>query len=152
MKGISLPINVIIIVAVAVLVMIVVSAFFVSSTGSGISAISHNEAWSRGCAQATARGCATDDFASGGLIISGYDPNGDKVDDDLATACKNALGYTSASQCREQCCGRGAVVGGGATPTPAATPVARTTPTPAATPAATPRPSPAPTPAATPTP
>ncbi len=78
-KGISLPINMIVILAVAILVLVVISAFFVLQAGGSQRTINDQTAWSSGCATAIARGCPVSAFQSGedGLYISGYDPNGD---------------------------------------------------------------------------
>lgn len=49
MKGLSLPINMIVIIAIAVLVLIVVAAFFASQTGSGFDTVAVNNAFNEGC-------------------------------------------------------------------------------------------------------
>jgi hypothetical protein len=49
MKGISLPVNVIVIVVVGVLVMVVIAAYFVRSTSSGFTAIELQNAKNNAC-------------------------------------------------------------------------------------------------------
>ena len=108
MKGISLPVNTVIVISVAVLVLGLISMFFSSSTGTSTRAISHADAWNRGCSQANARGCLVNDFGGlSGIIIAGYDPNGDGVNDYLWIACKNffANNGLTAADCRAKCCG-----------------------------------------------
>ena len=48
-KGLELPINMIIVIAIAVLVLVVISAFFASQTGSGISNIQFEAAFNSAC-------------------------------------------------------------------------------------------------------
>lgn len=126
MKGLELPMNVIVAVAIAVLVLVVMAAFFSGGFIAPGQTITATDAWSRGCAMSMARGCQESDFnsfAQGGLVISGFDPDHDddintpctdpsatasKCDDNtLFSACKIALGYPSQDQCRSKCCGGG---------------------------------------------
>ncbi len=50
MKGLELPVNMIIVIAIAVLVLVVVSAFFAGQTSSGINSIQLESAFSSACA------------------------------------------------------------------------------------------------------
>lgn len=50
MKGLELPINMIIIIAIAVLVLVVIAAFFTGYFGTGTGTISLEDAFSKGCA------------------------------------------------------------------------------------------------------
>ncbi len=125
-KGLSLPINLIVILAIAILVMVVVAAFFVMSTGSTFSGISDQQAWNSGCSMAKLRGCIESDFGSTTpLYVDGYDPkkndikdvNGhstcsqetisrtDCSDDTLRMACEAVVGSTTPTFCRARCCG-----------------------------------------------
>ena len=125
-KGISLPVNTVIIIAVAALVLGIIAVFFTSYSSQGTAAISHAVAWSDGCSKAKLRGCLTADFGSPGLVLAGYNPDGTGGDDNLLTACQNFFGKAFAdSDCREKCCGAKA---------PTATPVPTSTPTPTDTP------------------
>lgn len=134
MKGISLPINTIVIVSVAALVLVVVTTVFTSIFGGGISTISDQDAWSRGCSMAIARGCdSVVDFRDAGLdqglYIPQYDPMGndpkdattglsdcsqtevsdgtyDNCDDDtLYMACQKIYGGAQPEYCKIKCCG-----------------------------------------------
>ncbi len=108
MKGISLPIDVIVVVVIAVLVLIVIAFFFTSSTNPGFWAMSHQDAWVRGCGIAKMRGCDNiADFSTGGIIINGYNPDGTGGDDDLLTACKNVFNIEDDDEafCKSKCCG-----------------------------------------------
>lgn len=131
-KGISLPINMIVILAVAVLVLVVVAAFFVVQTGGSQQTISDQTAWAGGCSTAISQGCSESAFRSpndpngGGLYIARYDPNGDDPrdsatkasrcshatlttegcdDDTLLTACERTQGIRGSAACRAKCCG-----------------------------------------------
>jgi hypothetical protein len=50
MKGLELPISMIVIIAIAVLVLVVVAAFFSGYFGTGVGSIGLEDAFSRGCA------------------------------------------------------------------------------------------------------
>ena len=134
MKGISLPINTIVIISIAALVLVVLTTVFTNIFGTGITTISDQDAWSRGCATAIARGCNTlADFQQAGsdtgLYIPGYDPYGndpkdpntgvsictqaevsdgstDTCDDDtIYMACQKIYGTSTAEYCKTRCCG-----------------------------------------------
>lgn len=65
-KGMSLPIEAIVIIAVAVLVLVVLVGFFVGGAGKQIGSISASEALSRGCVDLVIRyGCVLDDSGAG---------------------------------------------------------------------------------------
>ncbi|MBI3190709.1 hypothetical protein HYZ41_03320 [archaeon] len=102
-KGLELPINMIVVIAIAVLVLVVVAAVFSGNFLSGTNTITAQVAWANGCNQARARGCAVNDF--GTLNVAGYDPDGDKVDNTLLSACQAVFGsdYTVAT-CKAKCC------------------------------------------------
>lgn len=108
MKGISLPINAIVVVAVAVLVLVVIAAFFAASAGSGMTTITHQQAWDKGCSQIRAKGCLTADFAAATAYeIDNYDIDGDGEPwNTILDACHNVYGTnTDSDQCRTLCCG-----------------------------------------------
>ena len=128
-KGISLPINMVVILAIAVLVLVVVAAFFVLQLGGSQTTINDQTAWSTGCSTAIARGCSVSAFQEppeGGLYIPRYDPNGNDPknpttkastcsdstlssegcgDDTLRTACEKTQGVRGSEACRAKCCG-----------------------------------------------
>ncbi len=115
MKGISLPVNAVIVIALAVLVLVVISVMFSSSTGTSTRTISHADAWNRGCSDAKVRGCLLTDFGvpegSAGLPVKSYDPDGDGADDNVFTACQNFFADSRTAtqdirkECRNKCCG-----------------------------------------------
>ena len=124
-KGISLPINMVVILAVAVLVLVVVAAFFVLQAGGGQRTINDQTAWASGCATSIARNCNAADFRAGddGLKIANYDPYGNDErpsgssvcltdpkdsscsDNTLYEACRRAQNIVSDVECRNKCCG-----------------------------------------------
>ena len=93
-KGISLPINMIVILAIAVLVLVVVAAFFVLQVGAGGQTINDQTAWGNGCSTAIARGCSVSAFQSpgegtdSGLLIARYDPSGNDPKDENTKSSK----------------------------------------------------------------
>jgi len=98
MKGISLPVETIVIIAIAVLVLVVIAVFFVTGAGRQIVTIEDRNALSNGCVQlATAYGCDLSRLPNGVLsdiIISGYGT--------LADACIRN-GFTE-ENCRVDAC------------------------------------------------
>jgi len=101
LKGISLPVNFIVILAVAVVVMLIV---VILMTGV-ITPLPVNDvqAWTIGCERLIQRGCRADDVRN--IVITGYDPNGDGQWDNLLTACQRRLGRDYDDQrCRDACC------------------------------------------------
>lgn len=101
-KGISLPINMIVILAVAIIVMLVaVSLIFLVFPGTQ-PMIKDSQAWSRGCMMWQQRGCRGGDMNN--IIIEGYDPDGNNQPNSLADACRRYLNYTNEEDCRRACC------------------------------------------------
>lgn len=129
MKGISLPINAVIFLLVAALVLSLVTVFFINSSGQSTASLNHAESWARGCSIAKATGCSQQLFSTStnGIIINGYDPEGDDgdtncvstsilkpecKDNGLTGACKRFFGETRdesdtafQQECRNRCCG-----------------------------------------------
>ena len=125
-KGISLPINMVVILAVAVLVLVVVAAFFVLQAGGSQQTIRDQDAWATGCSLAISQGCSerafkaySDSDPSAGILIPRYDPKGDDPktgclgslgtsgcsDNSLNEACKKVHGLSDYLACRTKCCG-----------------------------------------------
>ena len=93
MRGISLPIEMIVIIAVAVLVLVVIAAFFVGGAGGQIGRITDQDALTRGCVQLAmaTRGCNT---PLAEIRISNYDATcGTLSGNTLQVACCRS-GYT----------------------------------------------------------
>ncbi len=108
MKGLSLPINLIVILVIALLVMLAGAAFFAGSFGSGSSAMSDTAALQKGCGMWMARGCKqvpTGFPVSVGvpeISIPGYYPDGQTEDGTLSQACAKVLGPNV--DCWSYCC------------------------------------------------
>lgn len=108
MKGVSLPIEMIVIVAIAVLVLVVIAAFFVGGAGR-LNTVSDAAAFGDGCQRWKTNGC---NGLAGNVFIPGYNPTGDVIyevtGNTLATACTR-MGYdadaaiTVSSSCRARC-------------------------------------------------
>ena len=76
MKGISLPVEMIVIVAIVVMVMVVLAGFFISGSGKQVNAISDDAAFGKGCVDLGTRfNCAvktSKQDALAGVKISDY--------------------------------------------------------------------------------
>jgi len=91
MKGISLPINLIVVIALAVIVLLGVAAFFMGGFTAGTVRMTDTQAWNDGCATWRMRGCKLSDVDD--IKIQNYDPDGDGEPDSLAVACSRVFGY-----------------------------------------------------------
>jgi len=103
MKGISLPINMIVIIAISVIVLLAIAAFFMGGFIGGSTTISDQSALSSGCGTWKNRGCAPNE----NFKIVGYDWNLDNQTDYLSDACFRVLGDSSRainSTCHDYCC------------------------------------------------
>ena len=106
-KGISLPINMVVILAVAVLVLVVVAAYFVISAGRGFGAITTEQAWVNGCQKLKqVENCLA---SAGSIVIKDYNP-ANKEDlkntgDTLLTACKTKFADSTFADttCKQSC-------------------------------------------------
>ena len=103
LKGISLPVNAVIIIALAVMVLLLVAAFFFGSTKQ-LGDTSVESAWNQGCN--ALRNTYHCDASVVGTIKTA-DITGDGVEDSLLTICrvKYHNDDLSAEWCRNKCCG-----------------------------------------------
>ncbi len=123
MKGLEMPINMIVVVAIAVLVLVVVAAFFAGRLGGGSDEIALTAAFNTGCnTLRSVHNCVVASITSGSIRIPGYAPPGEQVNPngyDFSLVCSRK-GY-SASDCARVCgCTIGTSSGGfiGGTPPP----------------------------------
>ena len=101
-KGLSLPIEMIVIVAIAVLVLVVIAAFFIGGM-KPLDQISEQQALQKGCIiLKTTENCAGNDALLQNIIIPGYRPSGATVDSNLYKACENN-GYPGWIKCKAAC-------------------------------------------------
>ncbi len=97
MKGMEMPINMIVVIAIAVLVLVVVAAFFAGRLGSGTASIELEGAFSQGCnTLRTIENCA-----STGFTVIGFKLPGESVDATFDQLCR-AKGYDT-EQCKRAC-------------------------------------------------
>lgn len=105
MKGLSLPIEVIVVVIIALIVLIAIVAFFTQGINTSGQSMSTQEKWQRACSALKMRGSCE----RGGLtdvtkiIIDGtpmFTP--EVANDDL---CETIAGVTEAVECCILCCG-----------------------------------------------
>ena len=102
MKGLELPINMIIVIAIAVLVLVVVSAFFAGQTSSGISSISLEQAFTQGCS-ALRSGYDCNPNSIGSVNVPGYKINaGDSTVHTLTEVCTRK-GLSEPNACAQAC-------------------------------------------------
>ena len=106
-KGISLPVETIVIIAIVVLVMVVLVAFFIGGSGKQISSISNDDAFGKGCViLSTQYKCeaASDTVEAKNAVlrqiqIKDYHPDG-KTSGTLRDACdKKGLGEFCWASC-----------------------------------------------------
>ncbi len=118
-KGISLPVEMIVIIALAVIVLLAAGAFFAVGFMPGAGQTEDVAAWQRACGTMKLRGCTLTDFTTNAnsITVPGYDSNKDGSDDFVLVACQRATGYTSATDCHKDCClVSDGIAGGGSTP------------------------------------
>ena len=101
LKGISLPVNAVVIIALAVMVLLLIAAFFGSGVGQ-IGAANIESAWTQGCNALKSANCN----ASAVKNITVGDVTGDDKPDNLLTVCRIKFKKDDASiyWCRNQCC------------------------------------------------
>ncbi|RLJ02267.1 MAG: hypothetical protein DRP10_01845 [Candidatus Aenigmatarchaeota archaeon] len=103
MKGISLPVNSVIIIALAVMVLLMLAAFF-GIGSSPITSSNVENAWNKGCATLKdAYDCNPDKVST---INTGIDIDGDKVPDSLLKVCREKFNDPDVTVywCRNKCC------------------------------------------------
>lgn len=98
MKGLELPINVIVVVALAVLVLVVISAFFLSNFFGGAGTIDEAAAFTTGCGSLRALGCRPADVNN--VCITGYSENAE--DKGLGYLCIKR-GADDTAKCAKLC-------------------------------------------------
>jgi len=100
-KGISLPVNAVIIIALAVMVLLLVAAFFGGGAGQ-MGAATIESAWTQGCNALKSAKCN----ATAVKNITVGDVTGDDKPDNLLTVCRIKFKKDDASiyWCRNQCC------------------------------------------------
>ena len=88
MKGLELPINMIIIIAIAVLVLVVIAAFFTGQIGGGISTVGLEAAFSDGCQQLrSAYGCSMSGSPFSSITVNYQRPGSNTPTSTLAELC-----------------------------------------------------------------
>ena len=103
MKGLELPINMIIIIAIAVLVLVVIAAFFTGYFGSGTGTISLEDAFSKGCA-ALRSGYGCDPAKIGQVVIPNYQAfAGDTATHYLSEICEKKGFGSDQTACARAC-------------------------------------------------
>ena len=114
-KGISLPVEMIVIIALAVIVLLAIGAFFAGGILNPTTQSADVNAWASGCGMMKLRGCILTDFTANldTLTVAGYDVNKDGVDESAFTACKRATGYSTVADCHIDCCLAGTAGGTG---------------------------------------
>ena len=100
-KGISLPVNAVVIIALAIFVLLMLAALFGGGFGQTRQA-NVATAWSKGCAKLNQYyNCRAENFDTG------YDIDGDSVSDSFLKVCQAYFDDPNLNieQCRDRCCG-----------------------------------------------
>lgn len=106
-KGISLPVEMIVIIALAVIVLLAAGAFFIGGIGPNQGQVTDVTAWQRACGTLKLRGCSATVFADlNTMVVQGYDPDKNGVDNSALDACRRALSQPNAriQDCQQDCC------------------------------------------------
>ncbi|MBI4163127.1 MAG: hypothetical protein HY513_05575 [Candidatus Aenigmarchaeota archaeon] len=108
MRGLELPINIIVIIAIAVLVLTVIAAFFTGALGGGTNAIATEQAFQKGC-QLLRTVQACDSGRIEFVTIAGYRASQNGITADatspgvpMLTVC-TLKGASDASTCAQLC-------------------------------------------------
>lgn len=108
-KGISLPIEMVIIIAISVIVLLAIIAYFVGNIGTMNKRLGDTEAWNQACAMIKNRGCETagltqDDIEN--MKISFWYPYADEPSymGSVADACQISAGTRDVTVCVTSCC------------------------------------------------
>jgi len=112
-KGIELPINILVVIAVAIIVLLGVIALYFSGFMGPAGVISSESAKNAACQRVMRNpaGCVTVDpstiLLDGSIAgVPGFDADNDgdvDADDDLLDLCQNYFGATTKSDCRKLC-------------------------------------------------
>lgn len=104
MKGLELPINMIVVVAIAVLVLVVVAAFFAGQLGGGTNTIGLENAFTQGCTKLRAiYNC--DSASIGSINVLNYAPQGTPINSNgfpFSQIC-TLKGYAVGTECAKAC-------------------------------------------------
>ena len=100
MKGMSLPINVVIILIVALLVLVGAAALFSNGIGWGDDEMKNQEYFQKACGALKMMGCDTADVSTISLTI-------DDTPTSLSTMCSSFYGIVGDDKCCQACCGQG---------------------------------------------
>lgn len=95
MKGISLPVNAIVIIALAIIVLLAVATWFSAEMLKGSKQVEAEQTWTKACNLWKVSDCDLNEFDNdpGGLGMT------------IKEACKNAKGSDSYNLCKSICCG-----------------------------------------------
>jgi L-asparagine transporter-like permease len=109
MKGLSLPIEMIVIIAVAMLVLVVISAFFMGGVSGPTNQINIENAFSTGCNSLRAQGCSN---IMSSINVPGFKQYGNglttttKISEynvNMDLVCQLKFGLGKEEQCRVAC-------------------------------------------------
>jgi hypothetical protein len=107
MKGISLPIEMIIVISISVIALLTIVFFFGAGFTKGAASISDTDAWNRACGMIKSRGCHINEDLSS-ITIPRY-MIGENQEGTARDACLNSLGYgrlyLEDDKCVSACCG-----------------------------------------------
>jgi len=100
MKGVSLPVNTIVVIALAVLVLLAVATWFVIEMGKHSQTIECEDVWNKACIQWKVSNCNQTEFENSVKNWNGIDG-----DNSIRKACECARGTSDYETCKKLCCG-----------------------------------------------
>lgn len=107
-KGISLPIEMVIIIAISVIVLLALVAFFVMQMNNQSGRMNNAQAWQDACAIIKQRGgCVGNEIPPGDFestTIYNWRPYNDEADGTLLDACRIGAGTDNTESCIDACC------------------------------------------------
>jgi len=94
MKGIELPINILVIIAMAVMVLLGLVAIYMGGFGPGAGEMQKNAAKNQACQELISKGYCGDAVKTSNVPVSGFDANKDGTmgNDNLKDLCENFYG------------------------------------------------------------
>lgn len=101
-KGLSLPIELIIIIIVAIVVMIAIVMFFTLNMKKGGDSMDTQQKWSLACSALKMMGCHSIDVEG---ITVGADPESNIAGTPMVDICNNIVGNIDDMNCCRACCG-----------------------------------------------
>jgi len=105
MKGLELPVNVMIILVLGMIILIAVIVLVYDGYKPSINSVDQTTAKNNACGVLTSLGCSV---STSSIVISNFDTNKDNIldnSDTLMSLCENFYSITDEGDCRTEICG-----------------------------------------------